>query len=378
MEDPKSGKGGSFAVDILLIFNGVILPAHTEGRGMSQQLCKRSEIEKKVAAGEAVKEQPRQAIRDMATGRIISNERVAETLPTYLIAMQSNTLIYNDVDVEAFNREVRQQAARILDAIKDEQFANAGIAYQQFIDQYDDCFEMPSTAGLADVRRRGINLYAVLEHHGNRLAAEMGIKNRPDAESERRFYAVTEAHINLFFYILMLNLALNNKIDSAQKQLRIKLGHLEERLRTLLREYIYADSRGVIYNGEIEGSQTLYGWILLEQNDLVAAQVIYRNDLNLKKDMNFAALHAEVMSIYQKRYTSQTPEELRNSAFSRSGLSENRAQIAYRLCYYLEQTAQIREYIDELTAGSDNPETEDATVDIRSLLFPSASQNASQ
>lgn len=28
-------------------------------------------------------------------------------LPTYLIAMQSNTLIYNDVDVEAFKREVR-------------------------------------------------------------------------------------------------------------------------------------------------------------------------------------------------------------------------------------------------------------------------------
>ncbi|ELY4377367.1 hypothetical protein ACOZ17_003967 [Cronobacter sakazakii] len=75
---------------------------------MSQQLRKRSDIEKKVAVGEAVKEQPCQVIRDTVTGRIISNERVPEMLPTYLIAMQSNTLIYNDVDVEAFQQEVRQ------------------------------------------------------------------------------------------------------------------------------------------------------------------------------------------------------------------------------------------------------------------------------
>ncbi|WP_407214672.1 hypothetical protein [Enterobacter kobei] len=72
---------------------------------MSQQLRKRSDIEKKVAAGEAVKEQPRQLIRDTITGKIISNERVPETLPACLIAMQSNTLVYNDVDVEAFQRK---------------------------------------------------------------------------------------------------------------------------------------------------------------------------------------------------------------------------------------------------------------------------------
>ncbi len=35
---------------------------------MIQQLHKRSDVEKKVAAGEAVKEQPRQAIRDTVTG----------------------------------------------------------------------------------------------------------------------------------------------------------------------------------------------------------------------------------------------------------------------------------------------------------------------
>lgn len=40
---------------------------------MSQKLSKRSEIEKQLASGEAVKELPRQAIRNTITGRIISN-----------------------------------------------------------------------------------------------------------------------------------------------------------------------------------------------------------------------------------------------------------------------------------------------------------------
>lgn len=345
---------------------------------MAQPLRKRSDIERMVATGEAVKEQPRQPVRDTVTGRIISNERVAEMLPSYLIAMQSNTLIYNDVDVEAFNQEVRQQVARILDAIKDERFENAGIAYQQFIDQYDACFEMPSSAGLADMKRRGIDLYAVLEHHGNRLTAELGIENQPGKESELRFNAVTEAHINLFFYMLTLNLALNNKIDSAQKQLRIKLGLLEDRLKTLLHEYIYADHRGHIYSGDIPASQTLYGWILLEKNDLDTAWVIYSNDLRLIAPTTFAALHGEVMSIYQERFTSKTPEQLRNSAFSLRGLSDDRLRIALRLCHYLKQTAQIREYIDELTQGNENNETEDATVDVRSLLLPPPSQITTQ
>ncbi len=338
---------------------------------MSKQLRKRSEIEKMVAAGEAVKEQPRQIIRNKSTGEIILNERVPEMLPTYLIAMQSNTLIYNDIDVEAFQREVRQQVSRILDAIRDDQFDNAGIAYQQFIDQYDACFEMPSQDVLGEVKRRGIDLYAVLEHQGTRLTAEMSIKFRHDKESERRFNAVTEAHINLFFYMLMLNLALHNKTDNAQKQLRLKLGLLEERLRTLLREYIYADSRGVMPFGDILASKTLYGWILLKQNDLDAARGVCRNDLNLRNNMSFAALHAEVMSIYQNKYQTETPEELRSNAFLNRGLSDDRARIALRLCDYLHQTEQIRAYLDELTQGSENNETQDATVDVRSLLLPS-------
>ncbi|MBU9848996.1 hypothetical protein [Rahnella aceris] len=336
---------------------------------MAKQLSKRSDIERMVAAGEAVMEQPRQAIRETSTGRIISNERMPEMLPTYLIAMQSNTLVYNDIDVESFHREVRQQVSRILDSIRDERFDNAGIAYQQFIDQYDACFEMPSTNVLSMVKQRGIDLYAVLEDQGSRLMAEMRIEHKPGEETERRFNALTDAHINLFFYMLTLNLAIHNKIDSVQKQLGTKLSFLEERLRTLLREYIYANQRGVIYQDDIPASQSLYGWILLEQNDLDTARGIFKNDLDLKKNMSFAALHAEVMNIYQSRSGNRTPAELRDSEFRSRGLSDARVRIALKLCYYLHQTKQIRMYIDELTQGSDNKDTNDATVDVQSHLL---------
>lgn len=237
---------------------------------------------------------------------------------------------------------------------------------------------MPSTDVLGEVKRRGIDLYAVLEHQGNRLTAEMGVGQSPDNESERRFNAVTEAHINLFFYMLTLNLALHNKIDNVQKQLRIKLAALEERLNNLLSEYIYANSSGVKPQDDIDGSRTLYGWILLEQNDLDNARAMHKYDPNMKNGMSFNELHAEVMSIYQKRYSSATPEELRSDAFRRRGLSDARARIALKLCLYLKQTAQIRAYLDELTQGSENNETEDATVDVRSLLLPSTSQIATQ
>lgn len=65
--------------------------------------------------------------------------------------------------------------------------------------------------------------------------------------------------------MLTLNLAIHNKIDNVQKQLRTKLGFLEERLRTLLNEYIYANQLGRIVLDGLHASETLYGWILLEK-----------------------------------------------------------------------------------------------------------------
>lgn len=344
---------------------------------MTRELQRRSEIEKMVATGEAIKEPPRQPIRETSTGRLISNQRVPEMLPTYLIAMQSNTFIYNDIDVEAFQREVSHQTSRILAAIGDAQFENAGTMYQQFIDQYDACFETPSTTGLEEVKRRGIDLYAVLERQGTRLAAELGVENQPNRETAERFNAVTESHIRLFFYMLTLNLALHNKIDIAQKQLRQKLALLDKRLKDMLHQYIYANYRGDIPRHELHGSETLYGWILLERNSLDDARAIYNRDLGLKESMSFAALHHEVMSIYHTPgYSSQTPGNLRETAFRGRNLSDSRADIALQLCFYLSQTEQIRFYLDELTTGSENPEPDDATVDVRSLLVPSLRQIA--
>lgn len=342
---------------------------------MTRELQRRSDIEKMVATGEAIKEPPRQPIRETSTGRLISNQRVPDMLPTYLIAVQSNTLIYNDIDVADFQREVSRQTSKILAAIGDAQFENAGTMYQQFIDQYDACFETPSVTGLEEVKRRGIDLYAVLERQGTRLAAELGVENEPNRETVHRFNAVTESHIRLFFYMLTLNLALHNKIDIAQKQLRQKLGLLDKRLKDMLHQYIYADCRGVVRLGEIDGSETLYGWILLERNSLDEARAIYKRDLGLKETMSFAALHHEVMSIYHKpSYSSQTPGNLREAAFRGRKLSNGRADIALQLCLYLSQTEQIRFYLDELTQGSENPEPDDATVDVRSLLVPSSRQ----
>ena len=232
-------------------------------------------FEKKVEAGKVILEPPRQPGRDAATGRYVSNKRLPGMLPTYLIRQQMNITFYNDIDVEAFKREVRDQVSRILDDIREERFSDAGISYQQFIDQYDDCFAMPTPEGFEVVRRRGIDLYAILERQGTRLTEELHLQNNPDAESLRRFSGITDAHINLFFYMLELNLALCNKIDIVQGQLLAKLAQLENRLTALLKMYIYGDRKGDIWEDSLPASQTLYGWILLEQNNLQVAMDIY-------------------------------------------------------------------------------------------------------
>lgn len=155
----------------------------------------------------------------------------------------------------------------------------------------------------------------------------------------------------------------------------MKLGLLDDRLRTLLNEYIYANTNGYIQDKP--ASETLYGWILLKQNDLGAACSIYNAESGPKKHAHFADLHAAVMSVYKTSFH-KTVDDIQNSAFSFGGLSDSRAQIALRLCYYLQQTAQIRAYLDELTAGSENPETEEATADVRSLLLGSTPQITTQ
>ncbi|EOE4566619.1 hypothetical protein ACKC6B_004298 [Enterobacter hormaechei] len=336
---------------------------------MARQIETRSEFEKKVKAGEVILEPPRQPGRDAATGRYVSNKRLPGMLPPFLIGQQVNITFYNDIDVEAFKQEVRAQVTRILNDIRGERFNEAGIKYQKFIDQFDACFEMPSPEGLGKVKERGVDLYAILEHQGMALTDELHLNHKPGEEVGRRFTAITDAHINLFFYMLELNLAIHNRIDSVQGQLRTKLAQLEKRLTTLLEMYIHGDSEGNLWYGEIEASQLLYGWILLKQNKLLDAMEISDSDPKLSGSVTFAEIHADVFKILESKKYSSISTVL-DAEFRDRGLSDFRAQIALKLCYYLRQIKRLHQFIDELTQGSETTEPNEATVDIRSLLIP--------
>lgn len=160
-----------------------------------------------------------------------------------------------------------------------------------------------------------------------------------------------------------------NQIDSVQGQLWIKLAALEQRLCKLLNEYIYAGSNGWMQQGPIPASQSLYGWILLEMNNLDMAKAIYLYDKNAGDQMTFSELHTEVMGIFKNSNRCKTYDAVLQSEFFNRGLSNSRAYIAEKLYYYLMQTNRIRQYIDELTEGSDNDDPHTATVDVKSLLF---------
>ncbi|ARD61441.1 hypothetical protein Y71_16470 [Kosakonia radicincitans DSM 16656] len=336
---------------------------------MPINITTRTEFERMAKAKDPVLEPPRQAARNPATGRFVSNERLPDALPPYLISQQMNITFYNDIDVETFKQEVRLQITRILDDLRGERFNAAGIKYQQFIDQYDACFRKPSPQRWEAVEVRGIDLYAILENLGAILTDELHLQEKPGVESLRRFSGITDAHINLFFYMLELNLAINNQIDSAEGQLLTKLAQLENRLTALLEMYIHGDRLGRLWSGEMPASQLLYGWVLLEQNNLPDAMEIYDSDPRLKDQDNFAALHAEVFKIY-KDHPYEKVDSIRNNEFRWRGLSDFRTQIALKLCYYLRQIKKIRQYIDELTQNSDITDPHEATVDIRQLLVP--------
>lgn len=342
---------------------------------MARPIKTRSEFENKVKPGEVILEPPRQPGRDAVTGRFVSNKRVSGMLPPFLIRQQMN-ITFNNIDMEDLTRKVRDQVSRILDDIREERFSEAGIRYEQFIDHYADCSVLPSPEKFERVRERGIDLYAILERQGTILTDELHLRNNPGAESLRRFSGITDAHINLFFYMLELNLALSNHIDIVQGQLLAKLAQLENRLTALLKTYIYGDAGGTVWSDpevrtyDRPASQTLYGWILLEQNDLQMAMDIYAIDPCLQTHEGFAALHDEVFNAYKNAGEYETIASVKREHFWNRGLTDRRVQIAYKLGYYLQQIQLIRQCIDELTQGSENNETEDAIVDVRSLLVP--------
>lgn len=344
---------------------------------MTRPIKTRSECEKKENAGEVILEPPRQPGRDAVTGRFVSNKRVPGMLPPFLIRQQMN-ITFNNIDAEDLMRKVRDQVSRILDDIREERFSDAGSRYEQFIDHYADCSVLPSPEKFERVRERGIDLYTILERQGTILTDELHLRNNPGAESLRRFSGITDAHINLFFYMLELNLALSNPIDIVQGQLLTKLAQLEYRLTALLKTYIYGDFQGRVWSDpevrsfDMPASKTLYGWILLEQNDLQMAMDIYAIDPCLQTHKGFAALHNEVFDAYKEAGDWETIASVKREHFFNRGLTDLRVQIAHKLGYYLQQIQLIRQYIDELARGSDDPASTEVTVDIRSLLIPQA------
>lgn len=79
------------------------------------KLQKISDYEKKLLTGEAVAESPRQIIRDVSSGKILSNGKVEPVnLPVFLIQRTETNIFYNDTDVKALLREVRAQASSVI------------------------------------------------------------------------------------------------------------------------------------------------------------------------------------------------------------------------------------------------------------------------
>ena len=104
------------------------------------KLKKMSELERKVSTGEAVVEETRQVIREVSSGKILSNGIVKPVnLPAVLIQRTETNIWYNDIDVQSLIREVRAQASRVIEEIKDSEFEGAGEKYQQFLDNFSVC-----------------------------------------------------------------------------------------------------------------------------------------------------------------------------------------------------------------------------------------------
>ncbi|MGC0910306.1 hypothetical protein WKH18_15530 [Pantoea agglomerans] len=345
---------------------------------MMDKLQKISDYEKKLLTGEAVAESPRQIIRDVSSGKILSNGKVEPVnLPVFLIQRTETNIFYNDTDVKALLREVRAQASSVIQEIKDSEFEGAGEKYQQFLDQFATCMECPTEGYLHDVRVMGVNLYTTLQTQVRRLSDAIQPKNNPSEETEKRFCAVTEANLNLFFHMLIINLAMSNRIDDSTGVLRQKLTSLEATLRQLMSKHVFAKGDGSPHPSEVDihDGKLLYGWILLKNGDIDSAESIYRYDYNVREQITFSGLFKNVMSLINERPENYQREltfrEKMTDTFGWDGVPESRVRIALQIAYYLQQCETIRGYIAELTNGSDDEISCAPDIDMQSLLTSS-------
>lgn len=342
------------------------------------KLKKISELERKVSTGEAVVEAPRQITREVSSGKILSNELVAPVnLPVFLIQRTETNIWYNDIDVQSLIREVRAQASRVIEEIKESEFEGAGEKYQQFLDNFAVCMETPTERYLHDVRVDGVKLYATLSTQVRRLADAIHPLNYPNEETEKRFCAVVEANLNLFFHMLIINLAMSNRIDDATGVLREKLTSLEVTLRQLMTKHVFARNDGKSHRKDVDipEGKLIYGWILLHKGDIEMAESLYRYDNNTNSQLSFPKLFNNVMILINqppKPYQQElTFSEIMIETFGRSGVPESWVRMALQIAYYLQQCETIRGYITELTNGSDDEISCAPDIDMQSLLTSS-------
>lgn len=340
-----------------------------------------SQINEMLKSGEAKQGPLRRAITSVKSGKIISNEIVqSTTLPPAIVTKSDIYIVYNDIDIQQFKKEVREQTNIILQTLRNTTFSNAGVQYQQFIDQFAALMELPTDDHLNLVRSKGIDLYATLENEFVATADEIHPVKNPDQGLEKRFYAVAEANLNLFVHMIIINLAKFNRLDDVQGQLRAKIALFRSKLQTLLNKYVFAESDGSDRPSgkDVDEWRTLYGWLLLKENDLVTAMAIYDNDENIKGQITFQKLFSEVMSVFTPQNGREsTHSEIIRETFGCLGIPESRVRIARQIAYYLQQCDQVRSYLDELVLETNNlsDSTMEPNLDIRSLIIHPAKDN---
>ncbi|GAK26292.1 hypothetical protein SLIQ_06435 [Serratia liquefaciens FK01] len=340
-----------------------------------------SQINEMLKSGEAKQGPLRTTVTSVKTGKIISNEIVqSTTLPTAIVTKSDIYFIYNDIDIQQFKNEVRNQTSMILQALRNTEFSNAGVQYQQFLDQFAALMELPTDDHLNLVRSKGIDLYATLENEFVAAAGEIHPVNNPGQDLEKRFYAVAEANLNLFVHMIIINLAKFNRLDDVQGQLREKIALFRSKLKTLLNNHIFAGSDGTsISSGKnVDEWRTLYGWLLLKENDLATAMEIYDNDENIKSQITFPKLFRDVMSVLSSQCSrSSTHSEIIMETFGFRGVPKSRIRIARQIAYYLQQCDQVSSYLDELVSETKDwsDTTMEPTLDIRSLIIHPAADN---
>lgn len=340
-----------------------------------------SQINEMLKSGEAKEGPIRRAVTSVKTGKIISNEIVkSTTLPPAIVTKSDIYTIYNDIDIQQFKKEVREQTSIILQALRNTAFSNAGVQYQQFLDQFAALMELPTDDHLNFVWSKGIDLYATLENEFVATADEIHPAKIPDQALEKRFYAVAEANLNLFVHMIIINLAKFNRLDDVQGLLRAKIELFRSKLQILLNKHVFVKPDGTEWPSDIDVDdwRTLYGWLLIKENDLATAMAIYDNDENIKGQLTFPELFSNVMSVFTPQFGREpTHSEIIRTTFGYGGVPELRVRIARQIAYYIQQCDQVRGYLDELVSETNN--VSDATMepklDIRSLIIHSAADN---